>query len=210
MPVTSRPLNSTRPASGTRCPVIKLNSVVFPAPFGPMIALIAPWATLKLTPPIAWKPSKLFRRSRASSIGAPADGPLSEGDRGARQSPREHEQQEDQDDPEDQGPVLRVRDDLLVEPDEDQRAERRAIERAHAAEQRHDQDLGGLGPVGEVREDAAVEDAEQAARDAGEGAGEDEGGQLVAAHVDADELGALGILADRREEAPERRPDDPA
>ena len=42
----------------------------------------------------------------------------------------------------------------------------------------------------------------------GEGAREDEGRELVAPHVDADELRALGILADRGQHAPERRADD--
>src|SRR2546428_259202 len=39
---------------------------------------------------------------------------------------------------------------------------------------------------------------------ADDASGADEGDELVAPHVDADELGALGVLADRREDAPER------
>ncbi len=85
-----------------------------------------------------------------------------------------------------------------------QRADRGAVEGAHAAQQRHDQHLGGLRPVGEVGEDAAVEDAEEAAGQPGEGAREHEGGQLVAPDVDPDELGALRVLADRGEHPPER------
>ena len=109
---------------------------------------------------------------------------------------------------EDQRPVLGVGDDLLVEPDQHEGAHARPVERAHAAEERHDQHLGRLGPVREVGEDAAVEDAEEAAGEAGEGAGEDEGGELVAPHVDPDELGALGVLPDGGEHAPEGRRHD--
>ncbi len=53
MPVTSRSFQMTRPVSGTMWPVIRLKSVVLPAPFGPMIALIDPVGTVKLTPPTA-------------------------------------------------------------------------------------------------------------------------------------------------------------
>ena len=42
MPVTSGSLKTTRPVSGRRWPVIRLKSVVLPAPFGPMMALIEP------------------------------------------------------------------------------------------------------------------------------------------------------------------------
>ena len=71
MPVTSRSLKTTCPPSGTRCPVIRLKSVVLPAPLGPMMALIEPLGTVKETPSTAWKPSKLFRTSRTSSTGGP-------------------------------------------------------------------------------------------------------------------------------------------
>mgnify|MGYP003694169617 CR=1 FL=1 len=53
IPVTSRPLNTMWPVSGRRWPVIRLNNVVFPAPLGPMMALIEPGATVRLTPPTA-------------------------------------------------------------------------------------------------------------------------------------------------------------
>ena len=39
-PVMSRPSSSTRPLSGRRCPVIRLNSVDLPAPLGPITAAI--------------------------------------------------------------------------------------------------------------------------------------------------------------------------
>src|SRR5919106_5478896 len=207
-PVTSRPSSTTAPASGLRWPVIRLKSVVLPAPLGPMIAAIIPRSTRRLTPPTAMKPSKLLRTSRTSSTPRP---PQAAGGRldGAGQAAREHEEQHHQDRPQHEGPVLGVGHDLLVEQDQHERADGGAIERAHPAEQGHDQHLGRLGPIGEVREDAAVEDAEDAPREPGEGAGQDERSQLVATDVYPDELGALRVLADRHEHEAERRADDP-
>ena len=43
------PANLIEPASGAIAPAIMLNSVVLPAPFGPMTAKIAPCGTAKLT-----------------------------------------------------------------------------------------------------------------------------------------------------------------
>src|SRR5215470_6891495 len=203
MPVTSRSLNTTRPPSGCRCPVIRLKSVVLPAPLGPIMALIEPRGTVNDTPPTASKPSKRLVICRTSSTGRPPLRAAPEGGDRAADAAREHEQQDDQDGAEDERPVLGVGDDLLVEPDQDQRAQGRPVEGGHAAQQRHDQYLGGLGPVREVREDPAVEDAEQASGEAREEARDHEGGQLITAHVDPDELGALRVLADRGEHAPE-------
>src|SRR6266545_657403 len=210
MPVTSRSLNRTLPASGLKWPVMRLKSVVLPAPLGPMMAQIEPRCTVRLTPATAKKPSKLLRRSRTSSTGhSPRDAP-SQAERRARDAAREDEEQHDEDDPEDERPVLRVGDDLLVQPEEDQGAQSRAEEGAHAAQERHDQHLGGLGPVGEVGEDAAVEDAEERAGKPGEHAGQHEGRKLVPAHVDTDELRALRVLADGGEHAAEGRAHDAA
>jgi len=41
-PEISRPLKRMRPESGERWPVTRWNSVVFPAPLGPMTATISP------------------------------------------------------------------------------------------------------------------------------------------------------------------------
>src|SRR6266852_4388238 len=189
---------------------MRLKSVVLPAPLGPMMALTEPRGTEKLTPPTAWKPSKLLRSSRTSSTRRPPREPAPEAKGGARDPSGKDEEKHDEDGAEDEGPVLRVRDDLLVEPEEHKGAQGGTEEGAHAPQERHDQHLGGLGPVGEVREDASVEDAEEAAGHSREGARDDEGAQLVAPHVDPDELRALRVLADGREHAPEGRAHDAA
>src|SRR3970040_2090787 len=151
IPVTSRPLKRTCPESGCRWPVIRLKSVVFPAPLGPMMALMPPSGTLTLTPATAWKPSKLLRRSRTSSTARPPAEPAPGGRRGTGDAAGEDEEEDDQDHPQDQRPVLGVGDDLLVEPEQRQGAHRRPEEGAHAAQERHHQDLGRISPLGAVR-----------------------------------------------------------
>src|SRR5215510_3468767 len=157
MPAISRFLKVTLPASGLRWPVMRLKSVVLPAPLGPMMALIEPWGTLKETPPTAWKPSKLFLRSRTSSNLAPPPEPARRRPHRARDPAGEYEEQHDEDRAQDERPVLRVGDDLLVEPDEHESAQRRAHEVDHAAQERHDHHLAGLDPVREVGKVAPVE-----------------------------------------------------
>src|SRR5512134_927195 len=124
MPVTLRPLNFTSPASGRMCPVMRLKSVVLPAPFGPMTAPIEPCGTSKLTPPTARKPSKLLASPRTSSTAQPRGHAVRERAERAGDTAREHEEQRDEDRPENERPVLRVGDDLLVEPEERRRPDR--------------------------------------------------------------------------------------
>src|SRR5512134_417222 len=138
MPVTSRPLKRTCPLSGRRCPVMRLNSVVFPAPLGPMMALIEPRGTLRLTPATAWKPSKARATPRTSSMMRPAAEPAPDGLRRPGDAAGEDEEQHDEDAAQDERPVLGVGDDLLVEPQQRESADGRPVECAHPAEQRHD------------------------------------------------------------------------
>src|SRR5262245_28167248 len=206
-PVMSRPFRITAPASGRRWPVTRLKNVVLPAPLGPMIAAIWPRATPSVTPATAWKPSKALRTSRTSSMTHPQPGHA--GRQRADDAAGKREQDHDQHGPEHERPVLGVRGDLLVQHEQDERAHRGTPEIPHAAEQRHDEHLGRLRPVREVREHAAIEDAEEPTGEPGKDPGDDEGDQLVTPHAHADELGPLGVLADRREQAPERRAHDP-
>src|SRR5262249_30552679 len=68
--VTSRPNSSTRPDEAGRMPVMRLNSVVLPAPFGPMIAARSPGMILNVTRRTAWRPPKFLDRPRNSRMGA--------------------------------------------------------------------------------------------------------------------------------------------
>ena len=59
-PVTVSSRKRTAPRSGTRNPLSTLNSVVLPAPLGPITLQISPWVTLRLTPETALRPPKLL------------------------------------------------------------------------------------------------------------------------------------------------------
>ena len=59
-----RPSSSTSPALGARKPFSRLNAVVLPAPFGPMMPRIMPSRTSKPTSSTAFRPPKLFDRPR--------------------------------------------------------------------------------------------------------------------------------------------------
>ena len=63
-PAMSSPLNTIRPEDGRNTPVRQLKKLLFPAPFGPMIARISPRPTSKLTRLRAVRPPK--RRIRSS------------------------------------------------------------------------------------------------------------------------------------------------
>jgi len=56
----SRPSKTTRPSLGGKMPVMELNSVVLPAPFGPMSANTSPRFTSKDTSSTATRPPNRF------------------------------------------------------------------------------------------------------------------------------------------------------
>src|SRR3990172_13291555 len=66
-PVMSSPRKRTLPSSGARNPVSAANSVVLPAPFGPISPAIVPSATSRPAPPPARRPPKIFDSPRTSS-----------------------------------------------------------------------------------------------------------------------------------------------
>src|SRR5215467_1782072 len=68
--VTSRLNSTTCPEVAGKIPVIKLNRVVLPAPFGPMMALRSPGMILSVTSRTARKPPKLFESARSSRTGS--------------------------------------------------------------------------------------------------------------------------------------------
>src|SRR5258707_13671366 len=115
---------------------MRLKSVVLPAPLGPMMALIEPRGTLKLTPPTAWKPSKLLLRSRTSSNLAPPSEAAGRRLQRARDAAGKDEEEHDGDGAEDQRPVLRVGSDLLVEQNYTEGPHRRPDEEAHPPTER--------------------------------------------------------------------------
>ena len=65
-----------RPASGVSLPMIILNSVVLPAPFGPITPTMPPGGSLKSSPSMSVQPSKPFLMWSASSTTPPSRGPV--------------------------------------------------------------------------------------------------------------------------------------
>ena len=185
---------------------------ILPAPLGPITAAIWRVSTVRLTSLTATKAGEGFAqaaRPQASARDQPPAPTGESGDDPADDAAGKDEQQHQQDRAEHERPILGVVGDLLVEPDQRRGADRRSPEIAHAAEDRHDHDLGRFRPEHIIGEDAAAEDAVERAGKPGKGAGDDKGGELIGAHVDADKGGALGIVADRRQHAAERRAHDP-
>src|SRR5579872_4776817 len=154
----SRPASDTVPLSGRRCPVIRLNSVDLPAPLGPITAAIWRAPTLRLTSETARKPAKDLHRPATSSTALPPQ-PAPELHQPADNAAGEEEQQYQQNDAEDKRPVLRVVGDRLVEPDQRGGADRRAPEKADAAEDGHDHHLGRFRPEHVIGKDPSAEDA---------------------------------------------------
>jgi hypothetical protein len=80
---------------------------------------------------------------------------------------------------------------------------------ADPAEDHHDHQRPGLRPVEEPRAHEVALVGEQRAREAADGAGDDEAHQLVAVGREADRLHPRLVLADRLDDAPEARLDEP-
>src|SRR5690242_1455070 len=143
-PVMSRPSTTTRPAVGCRWPVMRLNSVDLPAPFGPITAAISPSATARSTSLTARKPPNDLDRPLTSStlhldagrLGSAdlgtadtlslAPQPGKAGRQAADDAAGEDEQQDEQDRAENERPVLGVGRRLLVQEHQGARADDRA------------------------------------------------------------------------------------
>src|SRR5207249_858064 len=63
----SRSKSVTEPASGASSPVIRLKSVVLPAPLGPMMSRRSPGSTTRLTPEVTRSPPNDLSRPRTAS-----------------------------------------------------------------------------------------------------------------------------------------------
>src|SRR5579883_3071006 len=133
----SRSRRKSRPDVGAISPASRLKSVVFPAPFGPMIACSVPSCTSRSTLSTATVPPKRLVSLRAlSKISPPADEP-EQLDEPAAQP--EHDRAEDH--AEHERPVRPHVAELIGEYGVDRRPEDRAVRRADAAEYSHDHDI---------------------------------------------------------------------
>src|SRR5690242_20462404 len=76
MPVTSRPLNRTRPAVGFTKPVTRLMSVLLPEPFGPITPSAWPARTSKVTSFTARTAPKLLKSPSTRSTTSRGSGAM--------------------------------------------------------------------------------------------------------------------------------------
>src|SRR5512139_3448561 len=183
-PEISLPLYRIRPESGARCPVIRGNSVVFPAPLGPMTATISPRATSRFAPFTARNPPN--DRTADPTLSTARLHGAEPADDVPEHSVGQEDDHQGEDDAEDEGPVGGVVAREHPEQHEDRGAGERPEERVHPAQQAHDEHLEGEGPEHHVREDRVVDHDEEGARHPSEEAGDPDGRELVQPHVDAD------------------------
>src|SRR5438477_7262554 len=113
-PVMSRPSSKTRPRSGRRWPVIRLNRVDLPAPFGPITAAICRVSTFSDTSDTATKPENDLVRPAISSIALLSDA-RQRGVERPENAAGKREQQYDQDRAQDEWPVFGIGGDLLIQ-----------------------------------------------------------------------------------------------
>src|SRR5258706_10144571 len=66
--VTSSPRNRTRPASARKSPLMRLNSVVLPAPLGPRMPSVSPRVTDNEMPSVTLSAPKLLLTFSSASI----------------------------------------------------------------------------------------------------------------------------------------------
>src|SRR5262245_33583461 len=215
--VMSWSLKVTDPASAGKNPVTTLKKLDFPAPLGPMIAWSRPGCTSRSTPSTARSEPKALVSPRVRrSIGGPREPRATRGrdvSPSLFQEPQDpagqEEHAEEEDAAHEEEPVRRVADRDLVERREHRRPHDGPPEGRGAPEERHQHRVRGLHPAHQEGRHRAVERGEEGAGQAREDAGDDESGEPVPPHVDADELGADDAVAAGVERPPERRVDDP-
>ena len=210
-------------------PDSRLNAVVLPAPLGPISACSVRSAMEMSMPWTALMPPKLLTMWRAASTGPSTwdfgrrnsgsgssfdaarrhrgvfdhllaerrHQPLGDADQAGR---REHDEA-DEHEAEPEQPVLGVDAEEFAEQDEEQRAQRRPEETAHAADHDHRQQFAGERDRDRIGRGHAVLEQQQDAGEPGDPRRQHEGGELVAVGGIAEETRALLVLADRHQHA---------
>src|SRR5712691_106091 len=209
-PSMRAPAKRIVPSSGGNAPAIILNSVVLPAPFGPITAKIAPSGTVKLTSWTARTPLKRFDRpctSRSTPMSRLAAGRQAQGPRQRRpHAVRDHDHHDEKTDAVEHllgaGRIEAESGHDLAqafgEAGEQERAEDRAEQCADAADDRREDQLDRTRDVKDLLgEQIVVIEGEEDARDRGHGGGYDDREHLVAERVDAERARRLLVLADR-------------
>ena len=200
MPVMSRSLEPDAAGSGRSCPPIWLMRLVLPAPLGPMMTWRSPSSTVRLTSLVTTRlPNERLQMLDAQHRHASV--PQAQAAQRAPDAAREIHHAGDEDQADDQRPMLGVGADQILHQQEHAGADRGPDQRPGAAQHRHDQHVAGGAPIERVRRDEAVEDGVEAAGEPGEGAADGEGQELVGARRIADGAHPLLVLADADEDA---------
>src|SRR5258706_662031 len=217
--VMSSPAKTTRPAVGRSTFVTRLNSVDFPAPFGPMTARISPRSTARSTASTARSAPKCLVRPIHSRSGTPSLLALRDRHRAGalepthEQSPDALRRQHDETDEhraEEQRPEIRDAGQLMLEEEEEGAAQDRTDQRSGAADDHHDEHLSGHQPEEQLGRGEAREGRVERAGKRSEGVGQDDRSNLVRTGVVAERRRLRLVLADAGEHGAERRAYDRA
>src|SRR5262249_856089 len=145
--VMSRPSNRMRPSSGISWALIRLTSVVLPAPFDPTRDKNSPLSTLKSTASTARKaPKRLLNPtvSTTATLGGLCLPPaMNEAARRPDDAGRQHQDEDDEHRAQQELPVFGHRHRVGLEIIEDDAADDRPAEIAEPAHQGHEHDLAG-------------------------------------------------------------------
>src|SRR5579863_3894666 len=205
-PAMSWPAKRILPAVGANSPDSRLISVVLPAPLGPMTAWISPATRSSDMPSTAFRPPNCRTTARAVSTGSAMRflRPVHE----AADAPRQQQHRQDDEQTERQQPMARDVGQSILQQNEGESPEDGAIQRAHAAEDHHHQHCPRKPPTEEVGANEAELRSVEIASKAGDRAGNDEGGELVAVGSEAERAHAAFVAADAEQRVAEERPRD--
>src|SRR5437868_1290825 len=197
-PVMSRPSKATRPASGAWKPAMAANSVVLPAPLGPISPTISPWRTSSEAWSTAFSPPNDLERPRTSSMARLSP---EQAHQAVRQSGHDQHQHDAIDHQAERLHVLQRRHDAgeparhLVDAGQGKRADQRTEDGAGAA---HHADQQHLDRLVDAEGDGGIDveiflGIERAARRAHR-ARQDEHLHLLGEDVDAERPGSVLVL----------------
>ena len=221
--VMSRPNSAIDPLSGTSSPVIRLKSVVLPAPLGPMISRRSPGSTTRSTLAVTRRPpNDLLSALTVSAVMGCAPRPAAaahplrrarthcragapQPHRARHQALRHEADDENENEAKDEVPTLDVGADHVLHDDDDGRAEDGPEQSGAAAGDHHQQRFRRGRQRADLRADELVVVEEQQARDAGPEAGEDDGQVADEPDVVAERRHAPRLVAGADEACPERR-----
>src|SRR5262249_20261398 len=203
----SLPAKWMRPESGTSWPLSCAISVVLPAPFGPITASNSPSGMPNVRSSVATMPpnrlARLSTRSKSPMLHLSAHLAEQPVDAAACE---QHDQQQER--PEDDLTVFGDAGETLPQHQQRYRAEQGAENRAHPAEDHHDDQVAGARPIHHRRADEIGVIGEQGSGEPAQRARDDEADELIAIGRKADSAHASVVRSRALDRHPETRIDD--